>query len=61
MKTDSELTQAYQDATSDYEAAKAGAGDRLDAFTKLMDAERVFTTRVGYGQQLQCYRDQHSA
>lgn len=62
MKTDLELTQAYHSATSSYEAAKAGTGDRLNAFTRLMDAERVLTTRVGYGfdRQLQYYREHHS-
>ena len=59
MKTEFELTQAYHDAISDYEAAKAGIGDRVDAFTNLLDAEIVLTTRVGYGQRLQCNREHH--
>ena len=59
MKTHFELIEAYHNATSDYESAKTGIGDRLDAFTKMLDAERVLTGRVGYGydQHLKYYRE----
>jgi hypothetical protein len=54
MKSDTELIDAYHIATFDYEAAKAGTGDRLGAFTRLLVAERVLTTRLP-GQQLACW------
>ena len=54
MKTDSELIEAYHNATSDYEAAQSGAGDRLMAFTRLLVAERALTTRLP-GQQVICW------
>ena len=46
MKTDAELIDAYQSATNDYEAAKDGRGDRLEAFTRLLVAERVLAARL---------------
>jgi hypothetical protein len=54
MKTDVELIDAYHNATSDYEAARAGAGDRLAAFTRLLVAERVLNARLP-GQHLVCW------
>jgi hypothetical protein len=51
MQTDVELIDAYHNATSAYEAAQAGAGDRLVAFTRLLVAERVLATRLP-GQHL---------
>jgi hypothetical protein len=51
MKPDVELIDAYHSATSDYEAAQAGAGDRLVAFIRLLVAERVLATRLP-GQHL---------
>jgi hypothetical protein len=54
MKTDIELIDAYHNATSDYEAAQSGAGDRLAAFTRLLVAERALTTRLP-GQNLVCW------
>jgi len=62
MKTDGELTEAYHNATSDYESVKAGGGDHLGAFTKLLVAERVLTARLGYGfdQNLKYFREHYS-
>jgi hypothetical protein len=54
MKTDIELIDAYHNATSDYEVAQSGAGDRLAAFTRLLVAERALTTRLP-GQHLVCW------
>jgi hypothetical protein len=54
MKTNVELIDAYHGATYDYEAAKAGAADRFEAFTRLLVAERVLTARLP-GQHLVCW------
>jgi len=54
MKTDVELIDAYHNATYAYEAAKAGAGNRLEAFTRLLVAERVLTIPLP-GQYLVCW------
>jgi hypothetical protein len=40
--TNDKLIQAYHAATRDYEAAKAGAGNRLEAFTRFLVAERRY-------------------
>ncbi len=40
--TDDTLVQAYHEAMSDYEAAKAGAGNRVEAFTRFLVAERRY-------------------
>jgi hypothetical protein len=62
MKTRFELTEAYHNATSNYEPARTGIGDRLDAFTKMLYAERVLTGRVanGYYQHLKYYREHYA-
>jgi hypothetical protein len=54
MKTNIELIDAYHGATYDYEAAKAGTADRLEAFTRLLTAERVLTNRLPR-QHLVCW------
>ena len=45
--TDDKLIDAYQEAMGDYEAAKAGAGNRVEAFTRFLVAERVLSARLG--------------
>jgi hypothetical protein len=39
--TNDKLVNAYHEAMSDYEAAKAGAGNRVEAFTRFLVAERI--------------------
>jgi chromosome condensin MukBEF complex kleisin-like MukF subunit len=43
-ETDSELIEAYIRAMDAYEAAKAGVGCRVKAFTNLLVAERMLTS-----------------
>jgi hypothetical protein len=45
--TDDELIDAYHEAMGDYEAAKAGAGNRVETFTEFLVAERVLAARQG--------------
>jgi len=45
--TNDKLVNAYHEAMSDYEAAKAGAGDRVEAFTRFLVAERIVSARLG--------------
>ena len=45
--TNDKLVHAYHEAMSDYEAAKAGAGNRVEAFTRLLVAERIISARLG--------------
>jgi hypothetical protein len=45
--TDDELIDAYHEAMGGYEAAKAGAGNRVETFTEFLVAERVLTARLG--------------
>jgi hypothetical protein len=54
MKTDSELIDGYHSAIYAYEAAKPGTGCRLEAFTRLLVAERVLVTRLS-GQHWVCW------
>ena len=42
-----ELRNANQKAAHDYDAAKAGTGCRVKAFTSFLVAERVLTNRLG--------------
>jgi hypothetical protein len=44
---DDKLVDAYHEALGDYEAAKAGAGNRVEAFTRFLVAERVLCARLG--------------
>jgi hypothetical protein len=44
---DDKLVDAYHEALGDYEAAKAGAGNRVEAFTRFLVAERVLSARLG--------------
>jgi hypothetical protein len=45
--TDDELIGAYHEAMGDYEAAKAGTGNRLETFARFLVAERVLAARQG--------------
>jgi hypothetical protein len=45
--TNDQLVHAYHEAMSDYEAAKAGAGNRVEAFTRFLVAERIISHRLG--------------
>jgi hypothetical protein len=45
--TNDKLAHAYHEAMSDYEAAKAGAGNRVEAFTRFLVAERIIAVRLG--------------
>ena len=42
-----ELVDAYRKAAHDYAAAKAGTGNRVEALTSLLVAERVLISRLG--------------
>jgi hypothetical protein len=58
--TDDELIDAYRKAMGAYQAAKAGAGCRVDAFTDLLVAETVLTARLGSDKHLESYRERYS-
>ena len=45
--TNDKLVHAYHEAMSDYEAAKAGAGNRVEAFTRFLVVERIISARLG--------------
>ena len=45
--TDDELIDAYHEAMVGYEAAKAGTGDRLETFARILVAEKVLAARLG--------------
>jgi hypothetical protein len=45
--SDVELVDAYRKAAHDYAAAKAGTGNRVEALTSLLVAERVLISRLG--------------
>jgi hypothetical protein len=45
--TGDDPVRAYQDAMRAYEAAKAGSGSRVDAFVRLLVAERASIARSG--------------
>jgi hypothetical protein len=45
--SDVELIDAYRKAALDYDAAKAGTGNRVKAFTNFLVAERVLINRLG--------------
>ena len=44
--TNDKLVHAYHEAMSDYEAAKAGAGNRVEAFTRFLVAERIISAHL---------------
>jgi hypothetical protein len=44
--TNDRLVHAYHEAMIDYEAAKAGAGNRVEAFTRFLVAERIISARL---------------
>ena len=45
--TDDELIDAYHGAMGDYEAARAGTGNRVETFARFLVAERVLAARQG--------------
>ena len=45
--SDVELIDAYRKAAHDYDAAKAGTGNRVEALTNFLVAERVLISRLG--------------
>lgn len=45
--SDAELVDAYRKAAHDYAAAKAGTGNRVEALTSFLVAERVLNSRLG--------------
>jgi hypothetical protein len=45
MKTDGALTQAYHNATFNYESAKANTGDQMDAFAKSSVMKKILEAR----------------
>jgi hypothetical protein len=47
MTNNKNLIDAYHEALGDYEAAKAGAGNRVEMFTRFLVAERVLAARLG--------------
>ena len=49
--TDNKHSDAYQEAMDDYEAAKAGAGNRVETFTRFLVAEKVLATRMALADQ----------
>jgi hypothetical protein len=44
--TNDRLVHAYHEAMSDYEAAKGGAGNRVEAFTRFLVAERIISAHL---------------
>jgi hypothetical protein len=59
--TDSDLLHAYNEAMRVYETAKAGTGCRVEAFAKLLVAEKTLTARVGFvDQNLERYRKHYA-
>ena len=53
--TDDKLINAYHTAMGNYEAAKAGTGNRVETFTKFLVAERALSARLGwvvYGDEI---------
>jgi hypothetical protein len=46
--TDDKLINAYHAAMDDYEAAKAGTGNRVETFTKFLVAESALSARLGW-------------
>jgi hypothetical protein len=52
------LIAAYRAATHDYEAAKAGIGNRAEAFIQFLVAERALAASLGrVDQNRECYRE----
>ena len=47
LLSDVELIDAYRKAAHDYDAAKAGTGNRVEALTSFLVAERVLMNRLG--------------
>jgi hypothetical protein len=45
--TNEKLIGAYHEVMSNYEAAKAGAGNRVEAFIRFLVAERIISVRLG--------------
>jgi hypothetical protein len=49
--TNNKLSDAYQEAMHNYEAAKAGIGNRVETFTRFLVAEKVLATRLARADQ----------
>jgi hypothetical protein len=45
--TDDKLIDAYHEAMGNYEAAKAGTGNRVETFASFLVAEKVLAARQG--------------
>ena len=59
--SDDTLINANHQAMRDYEATKIGSGRRIEAFTRLLVAEKVLTARLGWvDQNLERYRERYS-
>jgi hypothetical protein len=59
--TFNKLTNAYQEAMGDYEAAKAGIGNRVETFIRFLVAEKVLTTHLARAyQRLEQIRTRYS-
>jgi hypothetical protein len=59
--TDNRWINAYHAAMGDYEAAKAGAGNRVETFTRFLVAERALSARLGWVDlNLERFRSRHS-
>jgi hypothetical protein len=59
--SDDTLISAYHQAVRDYEATRIGSVRRIEAFTRLLTAEKVLTTRLGWvDQNLERYRERYS-
>jgi hypothetical protein len=43
--SDDEVRNAYEQAVQEYEAAKAGRGDRVKAFIQFLTTERILACR----------------
>ena len=56
-----ELTNAYQEAMGDYDAAQAGIGNRVETFTRFLMAEKVLATLARAYQRLERIRPRYSA
>jgi hypothetical protein len=56
------LTNAYQEAMGDYDAAQAAIGNRVETFTKFVVAEKVLATRLARAyQRFERIRTRYSA
>jgi hypothetical protein len=60
--TNDKLINAYHEAMAAYEAAKTGAGSRVETFTRFLVAEKVLSARLGrIDQNLEHFRERYSS